>query len=83
MVKQKVEDEKFVITQAQIDEIIGNISGRFLLKAKAMLKEDLVPLPKALADKFKSFEKKNMKFVNGKWEFAGEDWEDFKKRAGE
>ena len=83
MPKQKVEAEKFIITKAQIDEAIGNMTNRFILKAKWILLKDLKPLAPALEEKFKSFEKLKMKWINNNWEIIAEDWEEFKRGFGE
>jgi hypothetical protein len=79
MPKEKVESKKFIITQEQIDAVIGNMTNRFLLKAKWILMKDLQPFSSPLADKFKLFEKSKMKWVNNNWEVVAEDWEEFKR----
>jgi len=43
MPKEKVEEEKFIITKSQIDEIISNMTNRFILKAKWILLKELKP----------------------------------------
>jgi hypothetical protein len=80
MAKEKVESPKFVITQEQIDEVIQNITTRFILKAKFILMKDLKPLtPPAFEEKFNAFQKTKMKWVNNNWEIVAEDWEEFKR----
>lgn len=44
----KTKADKFIITQEQIDEVIQNIENRFLLKAKSILKEKLIPFEENL-----------------------------------